>query len=267
MFEIARQLEQRAVWFEPTVLIVPGIAAVLLGLFVWLGGLGFRRTLVAIAGALSGGTCGYFISGQNIMTAMISAGIVMVIAIILERIFVVILTGVLAAILCFAVLAGPYIESEDNLENYPGKMTVSLDARESVEVIKGYVADFAFEIRRIFLHMPVYERVIPAVVAVFFMAAGFYRQRLTSAFCCAALGAVLICAGMILLLLYKGAAPISRVCQSQILYQSVFGIVIAFGMATQLLLCPRIGEKLAEKKQRSKNRREAVPVSENWRGK
>lgn len=267
MFEIARQLEQTAVWFEPAVLIVPGIAAVLFGLFVWLGGLGFRRVLVAIAGAVSGGTCGYFISGQNVMPAVVSAGVAMVVAIILERIFIIILTGLLAAILCFAVLAGPRIESKDNLENHPGKMTVSLDVRESIEVTKGYVAKFATEIERIFLQMPVYERVIPAAVAVLFMAAGFYGQRLTSAFCCAALGAILICAGMTLLLLYKGSAPISRVCQSQIFYQSIFGIVTAFGMATQLLLCPRIGGDLAGRKQKGKNKIEPVPVSENWRGK
>jgi hypothetical protein len=264
MFEIARQLEQTAVWFEPAVLIVPGIAAVLFGLFVWLGGLGFRRILVAIAGAVSGGICGFFVSGQNIMPAVVSAGVVMVFAIILDRIFILMLTGVLAAVLCFAFLAGPYIESKDNLENHPGKMTVSLNTRESVEVMKGYAADFAAEVKRIFLHMSVYERVVPVVVAVLFMAAGFYWQRLTSAFCCAALGAILICAGMILLLLYKGAAPISRVCQNQTLYQSIFGIVTAFGMATQLLLCPRIG--LAEKKQKGKNKIEPVPVSENWRG-
>ena len=88
MLEIAQHLEQIAVWFKPVVLIGPGLAAVLLGLFVWLGGLGFRRTLVAIVGAVSGGVCGFFIAGRNIPPAMISACIAVVIAIIFERIFI-----------------------------------------------------------------------------------------------------------------------------------------------------------------------------------
>ncbi|GAG23662.1 unnamed protein product, partial [marine sediment metagenome] len=40
MFELLEHFEQVAVRFSPVVLIVPGLVAVLLGLFVWLGGLG-----------------------------------------------------------------------------------------------------------------------------------------------------------------------------------------------------------------------------------
>jgi hypothetical protein len=264
MFEIARGLEQTAVWFKPAVLIVPGLACVLLGLFVWLGGLGFRRALAAVIGAVSGGICGFFIDGRNITTAMISVGVAMVIAIILEKIFIAILTGVLAAAIGFAVLAGPYIGSEDGLKHYSEydteKMTVFLSTGQSIKAAEGYIADFANEIKWILSQMPVRNQAIIAALAVFFMAAGFFRQRLTSAFCCATLGSMLIFAGMIMLLLYKGAAPISRICQNRLFYQSIFGIMTAFGMAEQLLLCQRIKEKLTRKKMK-----EPQTAPEGWR--
>lgn len=264
MFEIARQLEHTAIWFKPAVLIVPGIACVLLGLFIWLGGLGFKRALAAIVGAVSGGICGFFIGGRNETAVMISAGVAMVIAIIFEKIFIAILTGVLAAVLGFVILAGPYVERGDSLKHHPEydteKITVVLSTSQSIEAAKGYIADFITEIKWIHSLMPVHNLAIMAALVVFFIAAGFFRQRLTSAFCCAALGSMLIFAGMILLLLYKGAAPISRICQNRLFYQSVFGIMTAFGMAVQLLLCQRIKAKLTRKKMK-----EPQTAPEDWR--
>jgi len=269
MLEIARQLEQTAVRFNPVVLIWPGLACVLLGLFVWLGGLGFRRALVAIVGAVSGGICGFFISGRNIVTATVSAGLAAVIAIIFEKMFIAVLTGVLVAVLGFAVLAGPYIGIEDSLKRYPEyeteNITMSLDTQLSVKVAKRYIAEFVTEIERIFSQMPVYNWVIIAVLAVVFIAAGFFQRRLTSAFCCAALGAILIFAGMILLLLYKGAAPISRICQNQLYYLGVFAAMTAFGTTEQLLFCQRIKERLTRKKGKSKDGKEPEKISMSWR--
>jgi hypothetical protein len=269
MLEIARQLERTAVWFNPVILIGPGLVCVLLGLFIWLGGLGFRKALAAIVGAVSGGICGFFIRGRNIMPAMIWAGFAAVIAIMLERIFIAILAGALATILGFAILAGPYIGIEDNLKRYPeyetGNITMSLNTQLSIKMAKKYIAEFVTEIEQIFSQMPVYNWAIIAALAVFFIAAGFSRQYLTSAFCCAALGTMLIFAGMILLLLYKGAAPISWICQNRVFYQSIFGIMTGFGMAEQLLFCHRIKERLTRKKGKSKDGKGLEEVSVSWR--
>ncbi len=269
MLEIAEHLEQTAVWFKPVVLIGPGLVAVLLGLFVWLGGLGFRKALAAIIGAVSGGICGFFISGRNVVPVVISAGVAAVIAIIFEKIFIIILTGVLAAVLGFAFLAGPSIGSGDSVEHYPEhetkKMTVFLDTSQSIAAAKGYIADFVAEIKRIFSMMPVYNRAIIAVLAVVFIAIGFFWRRVTTAFCCAALGSMLIFAGMILLLLYKGAAPISRIYQNRLFYQGIFGVMTAFGMAEQLILCRHIKGKSTGIKEKSEDRKKPGKISKSWR--
>jgi hypothetical protein len=113
--------------------------------------------------------------------------------------------------------------------------------------------------------MPLHNWAIIAVLAVAFIAAGFYQRSLTSAFCCAALGTMLIFAGMILLLLYKGAAPISRICQNQLFYLGVFAAMTAFGTAEQLLVCQRIKGKLTRKKETNKGRKEPEKISASWR--
>lgn len=269
MLEIAQHLEQMAVWFKPIVLIGPGLTAVLLGLFVWLGGLGFRRALVAIVGAVSGGICGFFISGRNMVPATVSAGVAAVIAIMFEKIFITILAGVLAAALGFAVLASPYIENaggatpigRDEIRNRGGAFSM----QQTVEIAKAYITDFIAEIKQICSQMPVYGLAIIAALAVIFIAAGFFQWRFTSAFCCAALGVMLIFAGMILLLLYKGAAPISRICRNQSLYLGVFAAMTVFGTTEQLLLCQRIKGKSRRKKETSKEEKEPEKTSVDWR--
>jgi hypothetical protein len=137
--------------------------------------------------------------------------------------------------------------------------------QRTVETAKAYIADFVAETKWILSQMPVYNWAIIAALAVVFIAAGFLQRRLTSAFCCAALGSILIFAGMILLLLYKGAAPISRICQNQLFYQGIFGVMTAFGTAEQLLLCQRIKERLTRKKGKSKDGKEPEEVSMFWR--
>lgn len=266
MFEIARQLEQTAVSFNPAVLVATGLAVVLLGLLVWLGGLGFRKVLVAIVGAAIGGICGFFMGGQNIVPVAVSAGLAALIAVLLERVFIAIMVGALAAILGFAVLAGPRIANGGGATSVEWNKTQNLSVQQTVRIAEVYIADFAAEAERIFSQMPMYEWAIIGALVVIFTAAGFFCRRLTSAFCCSALGTILIFAGMILLLLYKGAAPISRICQNQLYYLGIFAAMTAFGMTEQLLLCQRIKERLARKKGKSKDEGEPETVSVNWRG-
>jgi hypothetical protein len=85
MSEIVRDFEQMAVRFDTTALVGLGVTAVLLGLFVWLGGMAFGRSLVAVIGAAGGGVCGFFMTGRNIMPAMVWAAAAVVIALVLWK--------------------------------------------------------------------------------------------------------------------------------------------------------------------------------------
>ena len=88
MIEIFENPEQMISELSPAFLVGGGIGTVLAGLFTWLGGLGFRKYLVAIAGAFAGGISGFFITGRNTVLAFVSAGGGVVIALVLEKIFI-----------------------------------------------------------------------------------------------------------------------------------------------------------------------------------
>ena len=269
MLEIALHFEQTATQLRPIILISAGLACVIIGLFLWLGGLGFRKVLVAVAGAVGGSICGLFIVGRNIISAMILAAVAGFIAIIFERIFITILAAALAAVLGFAVLAGSYIEKQQGTvpinQGKAQNLTEPLTLRQSIETVKAYTADFSNEIKQTCSQMPVYNWAIIAALVVIFIAAGFFLWRLTSALCCAALGTMLVFAGMVLLLLYKGAGPISCISRRQLFYAAVFLVMTAFGTIEQLLLCQRTKKQSTTKKEIKNNEERPNKTTLDWR--
>lgn len=270
MLEFAQHFEQIATRFRPIVLIGPGLAAILLGLFVWLGGLGIRGVLVAVLGAVSGGICGFFMGGRNIIFAVVSAGLAAAVAIMFEKKFIIMLAAAIAAVFGFVVLAWPYIENADSLKQFPQCEAPDegeyLSMRQFVEIATAYIANFSTGIQQICSQMPLHSWVIIITFGVIFIAAGFFLWRVTSALCCAAVGTTLIFAGLISLLLYKGSGPLSSICRSAPFYAGVFAAMIAFGMIEQLLLCRPAGRKMTAKSQSNKGRKEPeVPKRVDWR--
>ncbi len=60
-------------------------------------------------------------------------------------------------------------------------------------------------------------------------------------------------AGMILLLLYKGAMPASEIADKSSFYAAVFVVMVAFGTGEQLLLCRFRQGKVVIKKESNNN--------------
>lgn len=235
MFKIAQNFERTAAGFSPTVTVTIGLVAVTVGLFVWLGGLGFRKLLVAIVGAVAGGFCGFFVAHRNLTSAISSAAVAAVLALIFEHIFIIVLTAALAAVSSFVVLAA--------LHN----------------------VDFSDGLKQTCLHMPAYTWPIIAALVVMFILAGSYFWRFTSALCCALLGTILVFAGMILLLLHKGAAPVSYISSRTAFFAAVFVAMTAFGTVEQLLFCqPAIPQRRTKKHQTADEKR-ADAIQLNWR--
>jgi hypothetical protein len=84
-----------------------------------------------------------------------------------------------------------------------------------------------------------------AVVAAGAIAAilTIYFGNIACAICCATLGTILNFTGMILLLLYKGTEPASRISQRGVFFVVIFAVMIAFGTTVQLLFCLRRRKK------------------------
>jgi hypothetical protein len=272
MLQILQDLESAiggTAGLSPVVLLGPGLVCVIAGLFIWLGGLGFRSLLLPTAGAITGAVCGFFIIGQNLISVVFSAAVAAGIAAILDRLFVAILTAALAAAFAFVVLAGPYIENSQQAATIRlGEMSAqgtAISVRESAEKMKAYIIDAGQRIKHAGLQMPVYHWMIIMVLALIFIVAGFSLWRLAMALCCSALGTILIFAGMILLLLYKGAVPVSIICSKSSYYATTFIAMIVFGTIEQLLLCKHPKTHSAPKRRISKNQEGPDRTKESWR--
>ncbi len=272
MLEILQDFESAVggdVGLSPLVLIGPGLVCVIVGLFIWLGGLGFRKLLVAVVGVIIGSMCGFFIVGRNFISAAFSAALAAVIAIIFERLFIAIITGILAMVFTFIILAGPYVENTQELtpisSDQVSAQSSALSIRESAEKMKAYIVNAVRKIKQTCLQMPVFDGLIIMVLALIFMVVGFLFKNVASALCFSILGTVLIFAGLILLLLYKGAVPVRIICSKQSYYAIVFLAMTAFGTFEQLLLCQRQKKSSAGKKQTAKVKQQPHQTQEKWR--
>jgi len=268
MLEILLNFEQIAKLFDPKFLIGLGLAAVLAGLFLWIGGLGFRKILAAILGMVSGGICGLFIIGHNIIAVALAA-ITAVIAVIFEKVFILILAAALAAVSGLVILAGPHIENSGVAislnQDKVSEQSSTISFGESLKTVKMYAVDCVGKIKQASLNMPVHNWPIIVVLAVIPILAGLYIDRLAPAFCCAALGTILLFAGMILLLLYKGSTPITRIHKGSSFYLVVFTAMIVFGTFEQLLLCKSQKRKPTRKNQANKDQQEPDKTAKTWR--
>jgi hypothetical protein len=261
MLQMLQDFEQTAARFTPIVLVVPGVIAVIIGLFVWLGGLGFRRVLAVVLGAVAGWICGYFIADKNIIAAAASAVVVAVIAVMLQRAFITVLAASLAAILTFFVFVGicpEVMKATENVNVIANKLTEKDEVIEiglAAVVLKAYIIDFSNMVREAALNMRTSGWAAMAGSGVLLLVIGVLFRRLISALCYAVIGTMLIFTGMISLVLYKGSMPISIIRDKFLYYAAVFGFMVVFGTFVQLLLGPSLEKKVKKGKQPKKGKK------------
>lgn len=266
MLEITRHFEQAAARFNTVVLLGIGITAVLLGLFVWLGGLGLRKQLLVAVGALCGGICAFLSSGYNIILTVFAATLGAVIATRFEKIFLAVLASALAVALSLAIMTRPYMnKSERSTQTTPAQSQgQTYNAKQTIYVIKAYVHDLGSMIKHACPQMPPYNWLIILALTVIFSVVGFFFWPLASAFCCATLGTISIFLGMTMLLLFKGSAPLTGICTRTHFFMLVFAAMVIFGTLEQLMLCKYTPKKPIPKK-RQKTPQQTGKATASWR--
>ena len=267
MLEYAQNFEQLAMRFSPPVLVIPALILVLAGLFIWLGGLGFSKILVAVLGAVTGGLCGLFLIGKNIASVFILAAAAALIAMMFKKVFITLLAATLAAIITFAVLNATN-PAQSRPIHPPGHSagTDKMSISSSLQAAMDFASNLPGTIKENGSSMPAYNWAIIAAVTVLFIAAGFWLWRLTSALCCATMGTACIFAGMILLLIFKGSYPITAVSSKAPFHLGVFAVMTAFGTAEQLLLCKTKTSKKQSPTQKQKaDKKEPEKKHFDWR--
>jgi len=248
MVEILKSFEQVAVRLSPIVLVLPGLTAAALGLFIWLGGLGFRMLLLALMGALTGAFCSLWIVGQN-PAAMVLLGLLgTAIAVVFQRFFTAALLGALAGIIVFLVVAWPsLVVSEGALVGQPEADvqdgTAALSTDQSLNVIRAYTLDVTDTVKRGGTQLMASRWAVVAAAALTFLLVGLLFRHAGGALTCAMLGTEMIFAGLILLLMFKGSRPVTRVDARAPFFGLVFAAMVVFGTLEQWILLRRADQR------------------------
>ena len=280
MIEIFQNFEQVAARFNPSVLIGSGVAILILGLLIWLGGLGLRKILISLAGLGGGIVVGLFVVGRNLFSASLSGALAAFIALIFEKVFVVLLAAALAAAVAFTVLAEPYFKQAETFtaQSQMSAQTTIASLNETMQELKTFGLDAGRKIKQAGTKIPIKIWAIIAAPAVIFLICGVILWRFTSALFFSVLGTMVIFFGMILLLLYKGTEPVGQIRGKPIIYAAVFLVMAAFGTIEQLLLCKGSkkkkvteigpGEEKGKGREKSKSKKNKEPekiVEHDWR--
>ncbi len=251
MVEILQNFERTAADIKSVVLVVPGIAAFVIGVFIWLGGAGLTRMLFAAVGAVTGFGLGYFVIGKSLVAAVAIAGFCSIAALLFVKIFITILLTKIALIAGLAVFAAIYSPeySPDQPEPTLAPASPFIEhipietAKDSARAIRDFVIDFFKAVAAAAPKFPLESWLILAGAAVICILAGSFLWRLAAALCCSTLGTTLIFAGLIMLLLYKQTAPFTAMMQRPWSYSILFLAMTGFGTAEQMIVLGRDKDK------------------------
>jgi uncharacterized membrane protein YhaH (DUF805 family) len=203
-------------------LLAIAIVTLAVGLFVWLGGLGRRKTMFALVGAYCGLTCAIPVSGLNILLAVALAGLGAMLAMKLQDTFLTLICSIFAAVYGFSILIRPYFDTSDEL---------------------------IVIVRQLTIGVPYYNwPMLLFLIAVPFVASASFRWG-TSALLCSAAGAAVVLAGVVMLLVRSGISAAGFISTKRRVFLGVFLAVTILGAVVQMLLLPKLCSSFAAAKE------------------
>ncbi len=242
MVEILKSFEQVATRLRPAILVLPGLSAAALGLFIWLGGLGFRRLLLAVIGGLVGAGVAFCITAAYPAALFLLGLLGAFLAVVFQRFFTAALLGLLAGIATFGVVAWPHLRPAQGM--LAGQLNTTeasrpLTSAESVEVVHLYLLDLTDAVKRAARQLIASRWAVVAAAVLVFLLIGLMFRHLGGALVCANLGTTLIFVGLVALLMFKGSGPIVRIEARAAFFGLTFAAMVAFGTLEQWVLLRR----------------------------
>ncbi len=239
MAKALQNFEVYALQFDPRVLLLGGILVLIAGLCVWLGGLRWAGPIAAVIGGLTGLICAYAFSNraapEMIITPVIGTGLG---AFLKKPIIILCGAGGLAAA-TWLVLAAPNLEKAGSGPSHAAPRSGStLNPVETASALSEELVFWGETFAGALKQMSPAAWATGAAAAALAVGASLVMPRLVTAAACAGMGAACVFAGMIVLLLYKGARPLTSVYARPTFFGLVAMVMIVFGTLSQLLLCP-----------------------------
>ena len=216
MLEELQKLELMSLDLSSQLMLIAGGLMLAGGLLVWIGGMQWRFLTALLVGVLFGGISILFVNegyhGQAFGIAAV-AGFVYII--LFKKRGMVLIGAILAALVC-ALAATPTaadVDTANHIQNpdYPLEIesNESLSAEESFKVLKSQYVYLGREFLG-YLKETGTGGIITAIVIAFLVGVGgFVFSKIVSAAATSAVGTLFIFAGMVVMLLQKGSAPIT----------------------------------------------------------
>lgn len=260
---------------EPQSLWIPGCIAVVLGLFLWLGGTRYSSFVIGILGASFGACCGILISHwfstPQTLSVVISAAVVAIIGVILQRMVIAVLVMVIFAVTCGSTYMGFQI-SDINWQNIDKTKDSALiyvnpqtsddsgtsslqtardpitgniyDQMESPPVQESEEGNTAFDEIKNILTKTASNNTLMLILwivlgALIGLALAYFLKKVIMAFCYSTVGTTGILLGVTAIVLAKQTPVADTLTNRPNLAPTVFGVMIVMGLISQLLFAKK----------------------------
>ena len=199
---------------EPSLLLTLAGITIAAGLFVWLGGLGFKKIMFFVIGVFFGAFCTLFFSGANLFLAAAVIGICALLALKLQDTFFVLIASALAAVIGYSLLVRPYFRPSSNILSVIRQLTMGVPFYNWPILLAMTALPFAVVSR-------------PDAPAIFSSAAG----------------TILILAGTTIALLNFDYPALGYITARQSIYVAIIALATILGTIAQLWLLPKISTR------------------------
>ncbi len=254
MISILKNLEKTAENLDPVILLVPGLFFLCIGLFIWLGGAGLKRTLSVCLAAVVGAIAGFIASDANMTVTIICAISATVFALVLQKTFFITLIALLTALSVFCIVSG-ICAKEDVFGDVGQTYSNDLNLQNSAAAIAERTDDIGSIFYKAGKELSIHYWILVAASGILAGFISFFIFPIASAICLSFTGSVLIFAGMSFLLLFKGTAPFTIIFKKPCFYSLIFTVMVVFGTIVQLLVGVKSSKKAKEKPKDSENRK------------
>ncbi len=208
---------------QPPLLLALAAITIAAGLFVWLGGLGYKKIMFAAVGVFFGAFCTLFSSGTNWYLAAAMIGIFALLALKLQDTFFILVASAIAAAIGYSMLVRPYFRPS---------------------------SDIMAVIRQLAIGVPYYNW--PMLLAITALPFTVISWAGASALFSSAAGTILILAGTIMALLNFDYPAIGYMTTKQDIYIAGIALATILGTITQLWLLPKISKQFVAAKAKVK---------------
>lgn len=214
---------------QPALLLTLAVVTIAAGLFVLLGGLGFKKVTFVVIGLFFGAFCTLFSSGTNPFLAAAVIGIFALVALKLQETFLVLTASAITVVIGYFLLIRPHFRPS---------------------------SDILSVIRQLTIGVPYYNW--PLLLVLTALPFVIISWQGASALFTSATGTILVLAGTAMALLNFGYPAVSYITTKQDIFFAVLVLATIAGTIVQLWLLPEINVRFAAARKAAKTKFEKV---------